>query len=99
MIRITGRLKKEPIAETITSGSYKSTACPVIINISTPNASHERIIVPKFPLLEGLSNNTINGLEDNATFSNLSSLISIIANNSEVSSFPLNSFSNCAVRV
>ena len=53
------KLKKEPIAETITSGSYKSTACPVIINISTPNASPERIIVPKFPLLEGLSNNTI----------------------------------------
>ena len=41
--------------ETITSGSYKSTAYPVMINTSAPRASQDRIIVPKLPLFEGLS--------------------------------------------
>ena len=72
--------------------------CPVMISISAPSASQERIIVPRLPLFDGLSNNTIKGFSESDTFSSLSSRISMIAINSDVSSLLLRSFISSAVR-
>ena len=75
----------------MTSGSYKSTPCPVRIRPSTPKASHERKIVPRLPRLLGRSNRAKSGVGERRNSSKLSLRILPMANSSLVSSLPLSS--------
>ena len=57
----TGIRKKEPMLACITSGSYRSTPCPVKNRPFAPIASQVRSMVPRLPLLLGRSNSTNSG--------------------------------------
>ena len=92
-MRTAGTQKNEPIVEETTSGSYRSTPCPVRISPSTPSASQERRIVPRLPWFEGRSNSAISGFSESGMREKSSSRILTTASSSEVSALPLSAAS------
>ncbi len=83
-ILTVGRLKNDPMLARIVSASYRSTACPDTIKPWQPNASHERIIVPRLPGLAGRSNTANNGLSPRGIVDKSSGGINTVAINSDV---------------